>query len=80
MENTRRRRMELDKGKIKFNMGKLFLLGDDCLDHVVECLMDEMHLGVLLLLGLLVTGCIFAHGTGTIDGTIHDDADFLPGL
>jgi hypothetical protein len=66
-------------------MGKLFLLGDDCVDHVVQCRMDEMHLGILLgLLVLVLAGlvmrCIFSHGTGTIDGTIHDDTDFLPGL
>ena len=24
--------------------------------------------------------CIFSHGTGAVDGTIHDNTDFLPGL
>ena len=79
------RMRELDKSKVEFDMGKLFLLGNDSIDHIVQCRMDEMHLGVLLglhilVLARLVMSCIFSHGTGTIDGTIHDNADFLPGL
>lgn len=85
VENTRSTGMELDESEVEFDMGKLFLLGDDCVDHVVQCRMDEIHLGVLLgllvlVLAGLVMSCIFSHGTGTIDGTIHDDTDFLPGL
>ena len=80
VENTRRAGMELDKSKIEFDMGKLLLLGNDSVDHVVQCRMNEMHLGVLLLLCLagLAMSCIFGHGTGTIDGTIHDNTYFLP--
>ena len=85
VENTRRTGMELDESEVEFDMRKLFLLGDDSVDHVVQCRMDEMHLGILLgLLVLVLAGlvmrCIFSHGTGTIDGTIHDDTDCLPGL
>ena len=82
MENTRRAGMELDESEVEFNMGKLFLLGNNRVNHVLQCRMDEIHLGgaLLLMLRLLATGCTFVHGTGAVDGTIHDDADFLPGL
>jgi hypothetical protein len=75
--------MELDKGEVEFDMGKLFLLGNNRVDHIVERSMDEMHLGILLglvVLAGLAMRCIFIHRTGTIDGTIHDNTDFLPGL
>jgi len=46
--------------------------------------MNEMHLGVLLgllvlVLARLAMSCIFGHGTGTIEGTIQDNTYFLPG-
>lgn len=75
VENTRRGGMELDEGEVKLDMRKFLLLGNNRVNHICQCRMNEMHLGVLLL-GLLVTRCIFAHRTGTIDGTIHDNTDF----
>lgn len=83
VENTCRTGMELDESKVKLNMRKLFLLGNNRINHIVQCRMNKMHLGVLLgllMLARLVMRCIFAHGTRTIDGTIHDNADFLSGL